>query len=199
MGRIGCLGVLLVLALLSLEVYVYLVVSHRIGDYLIPIIVMIVLGFVGFRLVRKSVAILPMTLLTGGSGRLLVRIIAGGLLIFPGLVTDALGLLLLIPGVSHLFSKLGDKILASVLKRSMGKMFAGQAGGFGAFGGMAGMGGFGGFPPPGGGGGPGIPGFPGFGGQPQTPKLTPDERAQFPRAPKPPKPPKTYDTTAEKE
>ena len=197
MGKIGCAAAVVLLGMLGLEVWVYLLVSRLVvHDYFVPLVVIGVMSIIGVAMIRRTIAQIPMALLGGGGGRLMVRMMAGALLVFPGLLTDALGLLLLLPGVNRLFSTLGNKILAAVIKRSMAAMMKGGAGGAG--GGFAAFGQLGGFPGAKGGGFPGFPGFPAPGGQ--APRLSPDDQASFPPKGRiPGKPPKTYDTTAEKE
>jgi len=185
MGKIGCAAALFLLGLLGLEVWVYLLVSRLCHDYFVPLVAIGVMSGFGVVLIRRAFSQIPMALLSGGGGRLVVRMIAGALLVFPGLLTDVLGLLLLMPGVNGLFSTLGNKILASLIKRSMGAMMKGGPGG----GGFAAFGQLGGFP--------GFPGFPSGG---PAAASTPDEHVGFPpKGRLGAKPPKTYDTTAEKE
>ena len=135
MARIGCLVFLAALGLLALEVYVYLVFAHwahghfeSINGYLEPLILIVVDGVIGVRIAQRAIAQAPMAMMTGGAGRLIVRAVGGVLIAFPGLVSDVLGLLLILPGLSHVFGRLGDKIAASIMKRSLQKMF-GAAGG----------------------------------------------------------------------
>ena len=194
MGKIGCAAAVILLGVLGLEVWVYLLVSRLFHDYFVPLVVIGVLSIIGVALIRKTITQIPMALLGGNGGRLMVRMVAGGLLVFPGLFTDVLGLILLVPGVSGLFSTLGNKILAAVIKRSMSAMMKGGPGGAGGF---AAFGQMGGFPGAKGGGFP-FPGFPAPGGA--APRLSPDDQASFPpKGRLGGKPPKTYDTTAEKE
>jgi UPF0716 family protein affecting phage T7 exclusion len=152
MARIGCLILLLLIGALCLEVYVYLCVARWLHDYGGPLMVIFALSIVGVVVVQRSLAKLPQAAMTGGAGRVMVRAIGGMLLAFPGLASDALGLLLVLPGPNHLLGKLGDKIVASLMKRSMQRMFGGKGGAMG----------------------PGFP-FPG-----PFPGMKPDDRRQFP-------------------
>ncbi len=170
MAKYGCLLILLLFGLLAVEVWVYLLVSQafRPPEYLVPILVMIGMGIVGYKVIRYHVPRMAQSVLTGSVGRHFVGIIAGALMIFPGLASDALGLLLLLPGINHICGKACNVIAMSVLRNTMKKMFNG----------MGGAGGVGGFS------------FPGM--KPGA-AMKPDEQASFPR-----KTPKTYDTKAEK-
>lgn len=187
MGRgIGCIFLLAVIAWLGLEVWTWLALSQWLnrtfasdigsGGYLLTT-GWIVLGLViGIKLARFHISRVMVGLMNGTAGRHVLGATGAIFLALPGFLSDIPGILLLLPPVQAVLGKLGAAILASVVKRSIGKMFGGGGGG-----------GFpGGFP--GGGKGPGIPGpFPGM--QP----MKPDDRARFN------KPSKTYDTTVEKD
>ncbi|MBA3709635.1 MAG: hypothetical protein H0W83_12545 [Planctomycetes bacterium] len=153
MKRIGCLGVLILIGAFCLELYLYLLIGQRLNDYLLPLIVMVVMGVVGFQVVRWHVARLPAAMLGGRGGRHIVGVAAGALLVFPGLGSDALAILMLTPGIYHLLGRVGDIIAMSLARQGMRKMFGGKFPG--------GVGGF---------------SFPG-GAMPQ-----PDDQASFPRA-----------------
>ncbi|MBA2479924.1 MAG: FxsA family protein [Planctomycetes bacterium] len=157
MKRLGCLGILILIGIFCLELYLYLVIGHYFGnEYLLPLIVMVAMGVAGFQVVRYHLTRLPKAMLGGRGGRHIVGLVAGGLLIFPGLGTDALGLLMLVPGIYHLLGRVGDVIAISLARQGMRKMFGAQLGG--AFGGAFGGGGF------------SVP--------------SPDDSAAFPRRPK---------------
>jgi UPF0716 family protein affecting phage T7 exclusion len=153
MKRIGCLGVLILIGVFCLELYLYLVIGQRFNEFLVPLMVMVAMGVAGFQVVRYHVARLPTAMLGGRGGRHIVGLVAGGLLIFPGLGTDALGLLMLVPGIYHLLGRVGDVVAMSLARHGMRRMFGAN---FGGMGGAAGAG----FP------------FPG---------MRPDDRAAFPR------------------
>lgn len=161
MAKYGCFLILLVFGLLAGEVWVYLLVSQafRPPDYLIPILIMVGMAIVGYKVIRYHAPRMAQSVLTGLPGRHFVGIVAGALMVFPGLASDAIGLLLLLPGINHVAGKACNVIAMSVLRNSMQKLFKGV-------GGMAG-----GFP------------FPGM--QPGAPGMKPDEQAKFSR--KPPK------------
>lgn len=169
MRKVGCLGLILLFGLLMAELWLYLELSERIDDYLIPILAIIVAMVVGAKVLHSAIRMLPTVVLSGGAGRVVMRAVGGGLLLFPGLGTDVIGLLLVLPGTNHLFGRMGDKILASVVKRSMGRMLGGAAGGMRM-----------------------PPGFPGA-----FPGMKPDDRARFGGGPK--SGPKTYDAKPEKD
>lgn len=193
MKVLGCLGFLLVLGLIAGEIYSYVFVSHLlvthardlIGgsawvDTVVPIIIaQVVLMAVGVMVVKGAVAQLPTALMgtmmgqNADAGRLMVRALAGILLIIPGFFLDIVGLFLLIPLVQTLLAKAGSRIALSIVRQKMATMFPGGMPGAG-FPGMPG-----GFP---------AGGFPNM--RPRGP-LTPDER--LPRTPG-----KVIDVTAER-
>lgn len=158
---IGCLGLLLVLALLAGEAFSFVVAHHVLGTYardliggsrptdtILPIIaIQVVMMVWGVVLVKRAIATLPLammgSLMGGGSdgGRLLIRMLAGILLIVPGFFLDLIALVLLLPPVNRGLAVLGQRVMMSIVRRQMGKMM-GAAGGFpggfpgGAFPGM---------------------------------------------------------------
>lgn len=192
MGRsIGCILLLAVVAWLGLEVWTWLAISQGLnrafasdigsGGYLLTSGWIVITLIIGIKLARFHISRVMVGLMNGTAGRHVLGAAGGVLLALPGFLSDIPGILLLLPPIQALLGTLGAAILASVVKRSMGKLFGG--GGFSG-------GGAGGFPggSPGGGAGPGIPGpFPGM------KPLTPDDKARFN------KPGKTYDTTVEKD
>lgn len=178
MRRFGCLGILLVIALLTVEFYVLLVAMDLMKDILAPLLILMVMLVVGFKLAQFHAKRLPQALLSGQGGGRLIALIGALLIFMPGFITDVIGLILQIPLVQRMFSKVGMVLAASLVKRAMG-------GGFGK--------GFpGGFP---GGGFPGG-GFPGgaFPGGP-FPGMKPDERITNGKAGGP----KTYDVQPDKD
>lgn len=180
---LGCAGLLGIVAVLAGEVYSF-VVAHRLlgayardligganpSDTLLPIIaIQVALMIIGFVLVKVTVAQLPMALMGSlmgqgtAAGRLVLRALAGVLLIVPGFFLDVVAVLLLLPPVQALLAASGQRIVMALVRQQMTRMFPG---------GMPG--GAGGFPfPPG-----GMKGFPGGafpGMQPRGP-LAPDAR-----------------------
>lgn len=185
MRGIGCLGILLVIALLSVEFYVLLVVMGWMQDILGPILILIVMSVVGVKVMQFHIKRLAPSFVTGQIGGRLIGVLGGLLLVIPGFITDLIGLLLQVPLVQKLFSRFGMMLAASLAKRAMGgalgKSFSGgfPGGGFP-------MGGFPGFPggafPPG--------GFPG---------LKPDERMPMGKPTLGNGGPKTYDVEPDKD
>jgi UPF0716 family protein affecting phage T7 exclusion len=165
---LGCLLLLLAIGALSVELWVFLIVRERCDDTLGPLLAVVATTYIGIRVAVHHGGKLPMDLLAGQGGRRLVAVAGGVLLAFPGFVSDALGLLLLLPPVQLVLGGLGQRVAMSLLRNVMGRMMGG-----GGFPGMP-PGGFPGMPP----GGP----FPG---------MKPDDRVFK-------KPTKTIDTTVEK-
>jgi len=171
MGRgLGCLVMLLIFGALCVELWAFLVIRVYVDDTLGPLLLLIALSYIGVKVVIAQARALPMDLLAGRGGRRLVGIVGGVLLAFPGFISGAMGLLLILPPVQILLSGLGQRVAASVMRNLMGRM---SGGGF-----------------------PGMPkGFPGGfpGGMPGNPfpGMKPDERFR--------KPTKTIDTTIEKD
>ncbi len=167
---IGCLGILGVLAAIVGESYSFVVAHRLLGTYardivgganpsdtVLPIIgIQVVLMVIGIMLVKSTIAQLPTALMGSmmgqgaAAGRLLVKALAGILLIVPGFFLDVVAILLLLPPIQALFAALGQRIVMALVRQQMAKMFPGGMPG----GGMGGMpGGF-----------PGMPGgFPGMG------------------------------------
>ncbi len=185
MRRFGCLGILLVIALLCVEFYVLLVVMDLMKDILAPILILIVLSVVGVKVMQFHIKRLAPSFVTGQVGARLIGVLGGLLLVVPGFITSVIGLLLQLPPIQRLFSRFGMILAASLAKRAMsgalGKNFPGgfPGGGFP-------LGGFPGFPggafPPG--------GFPG---------LKPDERMPLGKPTLGKGGPKTYDVEPDKD
>lgn len=174
MRRFGCLGILLFIALLTLEFYgVLVVIGWLKNDVFATIMILAVMTVVGIKLAQFHARRLPQALLSGQGGGRLIALIGALLIVVPGFISDVIGLILQIPLVQRLFSKVGMVLAASLVKRAMG-------GGLGK--------GFpGGFP------GAGFPG--GFPGGP-FPGMKPDERITNG---KPGGQPKTYDVKPDKD
>lgn len=183
---IGCVGLLAVLGLIVGEAYSFVVAHHLLGAYardivgganpsdtILPIIgLQVVLMVIGFVVVKGTVAQLPTALMGSmmgqgsSAGRLLVKAVAGILLIIPGFFLDVVAILLLLPPIQALFAALGQRVVMSLVRQQMAKMFPGGMAGGGMPGGFPGM--AGGFPGMGG-------GFPGM--QPRGP-LKPDAQVR---------------------
>lgn len=142
---LGCLGLLLVVGVLVGEAYSFVVAHRLLGTYardiiggalwtdtLLPILLlqvaMIVLGVLA---VKSALATLPTALMGSmlgkgtDAGRLLVRAVAGILLIIPGFFLDVVGLLLLLPPVQAVFGAIGQRLAMSLVRQQMAKMFPG--------------------------------------------------------------------------
>lgn len=135
MGRgLGCLVLLLILGAFCVELWAFLVVRIYVDDTLGPLLLLIAMCYIGVKVVIAQARALPMDLLAGRGGRRLVGIIGGVLLAFPGFISDALGLLLLLPPVQIVLSGLGQRLAASLMRNLMGRMtgggFAGMPKGF---------------------------------------------------------------------
>lgn len=176
-GRIGCLLALAVIGALSVELWFMLTlfevrwVRDRLGAFGV-ILGIIVISWIGVQIAMFHGRRIMAEFLTGGAGKRLVGLIGGVLLAFPGYLSDAVGLLLLLPPVQVLFGRVANLVVAAMARNAMKGMMGGK-----------------GFP---GGGFPGFPGgFPGGGGP--FPGMKPDDKGFFPR------PTKTIDTTVDKD
>lgn len=161
---LGCLGLVGVLAAIVGEAYSFVVAHRLLGTYardivgganpsdtVLPIIgLQIVVMIVGIMLVKATIAQLPAALMGSmmgqgtAAGRLMVRALAGILLIIPGFFLDVVAILLLLPPIQVLFATLGQRIVMSLVRQQMAKMFPGGMPGGGMPGGFPGM--PGGFP-----------------------------------------------------
>lgn len=152
----GCLFLLTLIGLLSLELWLFLVVVQWAEDIVAPLVVIVVAGFLGVRLAIHHAKKLPLEFLSGGAGKRLVAIFGAIGLAFPGFGSDAIGLVLLFPPVQLLLARSGNVIAGSLIRNAMSRM-----------GGKAGPGFPGGFP-----GGP----FPGM-----QPRMRPDDSVAAPK------------------
>jgi UPF0716 family protein affecting phage T7 exclusion len=183
MRGFGCLGVLLFIGLLTVEFYgLLLVIGWLKNDIFAALLIMAGMTVVGVKLAQFHAKRLPQALLSGQGGGRLIALIGALLIVVPGFFTDVIGLILQIPPVQKLFSKVGMMLAASLLKRAMGGGFKGFPGA-----GFPGGGFPGGFPPG---------GFPpgGFPGGP-FPGMKPDERITTGKSGGP----KTYDVQPDKD
>jgi UPF0716 protein FxsA len=193
---LGCFGALLLLAWLALEGITLWWVGGLLnkafeaqigGSGPLLLVAWLVLAVViGIRFARWHLQRIMAGILSGQAGRHVIGVIGAVLLAIPGLLTDVIGILLLIPAVQTGLSALGGKALAAVVKQSLGRM-GGMTGGANPFAGFSGNP----FGAPAGGTRSRGPVFPGM------KPLTPDDRAAFPRSGK--SAPKTYDTTVERD
>ena len=189
MRFLGCLGLLMVVGVVTAEVYSFVVASHLLRTYareiiggaavmdtILPLIlVQVTLMAIGVVVVKRAFTRMPTALMgsvmgqNADAGRVMLSMLGGILLIIPGFFLDVIAIIVLLPPVQALLAKIGQRVVMALVRRQLGKMFPGGM----PPGGMAG-----GFPG----------GFPGM--QPRG-SLTPDER--IPR-----RPGKVIDTTAER-
>ena len=137
MKALGCLGLLAVLSWLCLEAWAYMFTARLLnahfaesigsGGWWIPAVWIVAMAIVGGRIVKYHVAQVIPALLAGKAGRHVVGALGGVLIAIPGLISDIPGLLLLLPPVQTALGSLGNALVASVVKRSMGKMFGGAS------------------------------------------------------------------------
>lgn len=183
---LGCFGLCAILGVLVGEAYSF-VVAHRLlgayardiigganpSDTILPILgIQVVLMLMGVFAIKSAVAQLPTALMGSmmgqgtSAGRLVMRALAGILLVIPGFFLDTVAILLLLPPVQAIFASLGQRVVMSLVRQQMAKMFPG---------GMPGAGGA--FPFPSGAMRGGFPGgaFPGM--QPRGP-LSPDAQVR---------------------
>lgn len=121
MRRFGCLGILLFLGLLTVEFYGLLVVIGWLkNDIFAALLIMAGMTVVGVKLAQFHAKRLPQALLSGQGGGRLIALIGALLIVVPGFITDVIGLILQVPLVQRMFSKLGMALAASLVKRAMG-------------------------------------------------------------------------------
>lgn len=160
MKMLGCLGFLLLLGVLCFEGWLaYLIYTWTKGDLVLVLLIHtipVIIGIWMLRRVKESFSQERMAkALFGGAAGLatlgtdLVGAFAAVLMCIPGLLTAAVGLILLLPFTRKLFAALALKMLQRAMQKQMAKMMGGavppeMAGRFNkAFSGqgMAGMGG----------------------------------------------------------
>ena len=138
---------LIVLAGLILEVFVWIGVGDLVGSMWYVFFWFIAAFFMGMNLIRKySAGLMPQMqqmrmgqmsgdpALTGN----LPKILAGLLLLIPGLITDVLAVLILIPAVQNVFKNAMMKTMAKRQQIMMDKMMGGMMGDMNGMGGMGG-------------------------------------------------------------
>ncbi len=152
MKKLILLLLLGIAAVLALELWVLLEVMHLVKDVLGPLLALVVLSVVGFKVVGMHVRRLPAAFISGTIGSRLVGLVGGVLLAVPGFLTAALGAVLQIPLLQRWFGRFGAALAGALSRYAMGK----------GMGPLAGMGGFPGAAPG---------GFPGM-----IPRLKPDEQ-----------------------
>lgn len=123
----GCLLLLLIIGMICVELWVFLLIVTEAEDVILPLLAIIGLSWSGWRIIAYHIKLLPAAFLTGDAGRRLVGLIAGAMLIFPGFISGALALPLLLPPVQRLFGRLGNAIAGGLMRHVMGRM---KPGGF---------------------------------------------------------------------
>jgi UPF0716 family protein affecting phage T7 exclusion len=157
------------------EAFVYVQLCRLVDEWLGFAILAALMMFFGVKLLIYHGKLIGADMLSGNLGRRMVALIGAVLLVFPGLVTGVIGLLLQLPFMQALFAKSASKLGAVVMRTAMSKAMGMKS-----------------FP----GGNP----FAGpLAGMSMFPGMKPDDRISLDPKKKPPKPPKTYDTTVEKD
>lgn len=138
--------ILFILIAIVAEILIWIVVGDLVGSGWYVFFWFIAAFVLGLNLVRGSTAhIMPqmqqmqMGAITGDSpqmGKHLTRAIAGVLLLIPGLLSDAIAVLLLIPAVQNMFKNVAMKAMQkrqqAMMNQMMGGMMGGQPGSGGA-------------------------------------------------------------------
>ncbi|NHC03221.1 FxsA family protein [Acinetobacter sp. 187] len=132
---------LIVLIGLILEIFVWIGVGDLVGSMWYVFFWFVAAFFIGSNLIRAHASGLQQ-MKQGGAMALdpsmtnnLPKIIAGILLIIPGLITDVLALLILIPPVQQALKAVAMKTLMKRQQAMMEKMMGGMMGGMGNMGG----------------------------------------------------------------
>jgi UPF0716 protein FxsA len=137
---------LIVLVGLILEVFVWIGVGDLVGSMWYVFFWFVAAFFIGMNLIRKySAGVMPqmqqmqMGQMTGDPALTnnLPKILAGFFLLIPGLITDVLALLILIPGVQNAFKNVMMKTMAKRQQAMMDKMMGGMMGNMNGMGGDA--------------------------------------------------------------
>ena len=137
---------LIVLAGLILEVFVWIGVGDLVGSMWYVFFWFIAAFFMGMNLIRKySAGLMPqmqqmrMGQMTGDPALTsnLPKILAGFLLLIPGLITDVLAVLILIPSIQNIFKNVMMKTMAKRQQAMMDKMMGGMMGDMNGMGGGA--------------------------------------------------------------
>lgn len=137
---------LIVLVGLILEVFVWIGVGDLVGSMWYVFFWFVAAFFIGMNLIRKySAGVMPqmqqmqMGQMAGDPALTnnLPKILAGFFLLIPGLITDVLALLILIPGVQNAFKNVMMKTMAKRQQAMMDKMMGGMMGNMNGMGGDA--------------------------------------------------------------
>ena len=137
---------LIVLVGLILEVFVWIGVGDLVGSMWYVFFWFVAAFFIGMNLIRKySAGVMPqmqqmqMGQMTGDPALTnnLPKILAGFFLLIPGLISDVLALLILIPGVQNAFKNIMMKTMAKRQQAMLDKMMGGMMGNMNGIGGDA--------------------------------------------------------------
>ncbi|MDM1770568.1 MULTISPECIES: FxsA family protein [Acinetobacter] len=137
---------LIILAGLILEVFVWIGVGDLVGSMWYVFFWFIAAFFIGMNLIRKySAGIMPqMQQMQMGQmsadpalSNNLPKIFAGFLLLIPGLITDVLAVLIMIPGVQNAFKAAMMKAMMKRQQAMMNQMMGGMMGNMNGMGGGA--------------------------------------------------------------
>lgn len=129
-----------ILVTIITEIFIWIFVGKLVGSGWYVFFWFVAAFFIGLNLLRRSTThIMPQMQqmqMTGqmagdmqSSGKYMVRAIAGFLLMLPGLLTDVIAVLLLIPAVQNVFKNTAMKIMQQRQQAMMNKMMGGMGGG----------------------------------------------------------------------
>ena len=139
---------LIVFVGLILEILVWIGVGDLVGSMWYVFFWFVAAFFIGLNMIRKySAGVMPqmqqmqMGQMTGDPAlsNNLPKIIAGFLLMIPGLITDVLALLILIPGVQNIFKNMAMNMMMKRQQDMMNKMMGGMMGDMNGMGGAQGQ------------------------------------------------------------
>lgn len=139
---------LIVLAGLILEVFVWIGVGDLVGSMWYVFFWFIAAFFIGLNIVRKHAAGLMPQMQQMQAGQMsadpalsgnLPKIIAGFLLMVPGLISDVLAVLILLPPVQNALKATMMNVMAKRQQAMMEKMMGGMMGDMGGMGGAQGQ------------------------------------------------------------
>jgi UPF0716 family protein affecting phage T7 exclusion len=150
MKRLGCLLLLAIVAALLVEGWVVGQVAWLLGqaldyppsasEYFGALLLMVVWMFIGWRLLRRRMARIPLVMMRGGDfGREAVGVAGCAMMVFPGFISGVFGLLLQLPPVQALFGRAAGTVLAAMIRQAAARMGAGAAMPKGFPGGFPGM------------------------------------------------------------
>ena len=131
--------ILFILIAVVAEIFTWIFVGNLVGSGWYVFFWFIAAFFIGLGMLRKSTQhIMPQMQQmqmggamgdTGGLGQHLPRAIAGLLLLIPGLLTDVVAVLMLLPPVQQAFKGVAMKAMQKRQEAMMNQMMGGQAGG----------------------------------------------------------------------